>query len=116
MVLKLNLQTLIDDLKVLVDLGCENVQFKLSQDAANKKYFDVIAISPDKNITRTTITIDSFEKSGPEELPQQEVEFLLDPTATSFIFGKFHQRFNIIGDEVVDIQFNATRAGEHEPS
>jgi hypothetical protein len=65
----------------------------------------VIGLSHDKNITTTKITITSFEKDGPEELPKQEVEFQLDQATCSFVLGKFHQRINIIDDKSINILF-----------
>ena len=65
--MKLDISTFIEDLKVLVELGNE-IQFKLAQDPSGRKYFDVQGMSVEKNITRTQIIIESFEKDYPEAL------------------------------------------------
>ena len=42
-------------------------------------------------------------------LPQQEVEFQLDPNVCQFVLWKFHTRINIIEDKQVNILFTSIR-------
>lgn len=113
MVLTLEISTFIEDMKVLLDLGCD-VQFRLAQDTSGRKYFDVSGISPEKNTTRTQIVIESFEKDGPDVIPQHEVEFHIDPTTCSFVFGKFNKRINFLGDEIAEIKFMAASKSQSD--
>ena len=66
MVMKLDISTFIEDLKVLLGTGGK-VLFKLSQDSSGMKYFDVMG-KKDDLFTSTQIKIDSFDKDVPQNL------------------------------------------------
>lgn len=63
--MKLNIQTMIDALKVLVDLGCSQVQFKLAQSPSGQKFFEVQGTNDANAVTNTQIEVEGLGGDNP---------------------------------------------------
>lgn len=107
-----NLQSFIEDLKVLGELGYD-AMFKLTQCNTGdqvQKFIEITGSSgpaKEKETVRSFVQIDAhFDKSlFPEEIDQKDIEFGVDTNTCINVLQKFRQRLSILNDEFATMSF-----------